>query len=272
MPTSRSISRSPKADVTPPVRRRSYVLPIVIAVLAALAVLASALPASLIARGLPPNVHAEDFSGSIWHGAAGNVTYGGRNLGAVEWRLDPIGLLRLTAKLELHGIHRGVALAAVAAIDRHGATATGLTGGGPIEDLQDLGVAAGWHGVFHVDIDKLVTDYQAILALHGTVTVTDLAGAQLADGADLGNYVLRVGDAAADAAGAIVGQLSDDGGPVDLKGTVTLTPQQHTGLISGTLRERADVPAVLRKNLADLAAMRGRDAEGRIPIDLEFSF
>jgi hypothetical protein len=84
--------------------------------------------------------------------------------------------------------------------------------------------------------------------------------------------VLRIGDAAADAAGTITGQLSDAGGPLDLKGTITITPQQHTGLISGTLRERADAPAELRQNLADLASMRGRDAEGRIPLDLEFNF
>jgi hypothetical protein len=258
--------------VTPPVRRRSYVLPIVVAVVVALGVVASALPARLIAHGLPPAVHAEDFSGSIWHGAAGSVSYAGRNLGAIEWQLDPLGLLRLTAKLDLHWVHRGVALAARATVTRQGASATLIQGGGPIEDLQDVGVAAGWHGIFHVDIDKLDTDFQTLQAVHGTVTVEGIAGAPVAGGANLGNYVLRVGDAPPDSAGTIVAQLSDDGGPVDLKGTITLTPQQHTGLISGTLRERADAPTELRKNLADLASMRGRDAEGRIPLDLEFSF
>jgi hypothetical protein len=272
MPTSRSPSRNPKAEAAPPARRRSYVLPIVIAVLAAVGVVASALPARLIAQGLPPAVHAEDFSGSIWHGAAGSVSYAGRNLGAIEWQLDPLGLLHLTANLDLHWVHRGVALAALAAVTRQGATATRIQGGGPIEDLQDVGVAAGWHGSFRVDIDELKTDFQALQAAHGTVTVANIAGAQIAGGADLGNYVLRIGDAAADAAGTITGQLSDAGGPLDLKGTITITPQQHTGLISGTLRERADAPAELRQNLADLASMRGRDAEGRIPLDLEFNF
>jgi hypothetical protein len=248
------------------------VLPIVIAVCAALAVFASALPASLIARGLPNTVHAGDFSGSIWHGAAGSVNVGGRNLGAIEWRLDPVGLLSLAAKLDVHWAHRGVEIEAVGTIDRRGATASRIRGGGPIADLQDLGVAPGWHGTFQIDLDQLKTDFQILQAVRGTVTVADLAGPQVGGGADLGNYVLRIGAAPADAAGALVGQISDDGGPVDLKGTITLTPAQHTGLISGTLRERADAPAQLRKDLADLASMRGRDASGGIPLDLEFSF
>ena len=85
MPTSLSQRRGAKTPRGPPPAAPSRsVWPrlALIGAAALLAVVVAALPASLIARFLPPGVGAEDFSGTIWHGSAGRITAGGRPAGS----------------------------------------------------------------------------------------------------------------------------------------------------------------------------------------------
>jgi hypothetical protein len=245
---------------------------VVVALLAALAVVAAALPARVLARFLPDGVQARDWSGSLWHGEAGQVRFRNFELGAIEWQIHPLALLQLTLAADLQWVHRGFGLTGRAALGRNNVTLSAIQGGGPIEDLSDLGVAAGWHGTAQVAVDTLASDFARVLAASGSVQVSDLTANRVAGGADLGSYVLRLSPTAVDASGAITGELSDAGGPLAVQGTITINPQQHTGLVSGTVQERADTPAELRRDLGDLVQLRGRDPQGRIPIDLEFSF
>jgi hypothetical protein len=59
---------------------------------------------------------------------------------------------------------------------------------------------------------------------------------------------------------------------LSLDASITLTPQSRTGMLSGTVKERAEAPPALRKELDNVAQLQSRDAQGRIPIDLEFTF
>jgi general secretion pathway protein N len=245
---------------------------VAVAVLAILWLLVAALPASIVTHFLPKGVEAQDLSGSIWHGAAANVRALGHDVGGVEWQLRPIALLRLQLKTDLHWAHRGIGLAGSAVIDRAGVTVTNVHGGGPIEDLGDLGLESGWRGNAEIAIDELSTDLTRILSARGQIKIEDLAGPTVAGGADLGNYVLQWGSHAVDPKGVVTGELQDAGGPLQVQGTLTLTPQQRSGMVSGTIQERPGAPAELHKDLEDLARMRGRDSQGRIPVDLEFSF
>jgi hypothetical protein len=43
-------------------------------------------------------------------------------------------------------------------------------------------------------------------------------------------------------------------------------------MLSGTLKERPDAPAALRSDLEGVVQLRGRDPQGRIPVDLEFTW
>ncbi len=271
MPASRSRKPSTKA-VPGPAPRRSYGLVILIVAIAALAIFISAVPAGFIRHFLPPTVQADDLSGSVWHGAAGKFTVAGRDAGAVEWRIYPASLLRLALKVDLHWVHRGFGAVATAAIDRGSVTLSGVRGGGPIEDLQEFGVARGWRGTADIAIEELSTDYARILSARGDVKVTGLSAARLAAGAELGSYVLHLGDSAVGANGRITGQISDAGGPLQVQGTITVSPLEHTGMLSATIRERAELAPDLRKEIADLAQLRGRDTDGRIPVDLEFTY
>jgi hypothetical protein len=271
MPASRSTSPRTEGG-KPAAPRRPYGLFVAIAVLVVLGFVVTALPASIVTHFLPKGVEAQDLSGSIWHGAAGNVRALGRDIGGVEWRLHPLSLLRLQLRADLAWAHRGIGLTALAAIDRAGITATDIHGGGPIEDLTDLGFQSGWHGNTDIAIDALQSDLTQVSVLRGQVKIAGLAGPNVAGGADLGSYVLQWGDHSVDPKGVVTGEIRDAGGPLQVQGTLTLTLQQHTGMVSGTILERPEVPADLHRDLENLAQMRGRDPAGRIPVDLEFSF
>lgn len=269
MPASRSPSRG--AEPAPP--SRSYWPVVLIGLAAVLAVIVASLPASIVARFLPPAIRAEDFSGSIWHGSAGKISVAAHDAGALEWRLHPAALLGMKVSADLHWVKVGFVIDAAVKIDRLGLTARDVKGGGPIEDLDDFGVAPGWRGAASIDFNGLKSDWVRPLAAVGDIRVSNLASSQIAQGADLGGYDLRLAEGAIGADGSVSAQLTDTGGgPLDAKAVIRLSTTEHTGMLSGTLKERPDAPAALRSDLEGVVQLRGRDPQGRIPVDLEFTW
>ena len=62
------------------------------------------------------------------------------------------------------------------------------------------------------------------------------------------------------------------GGPLAVNATLQLSMKARSGIFSGTVKERQDIPPPLRSQLDNLAQLHARDAEGRLPVDLEFTF
>jgi hypothetical protein len=244
---------------------------IFIGLAAILAAVVATLPASIIAHFLPPGVIAEDFSGSVWHGSAGKIRVDAREAGALEWWLHPASLLGMALTADLHWVKVGFVIDAAVDVDRHGFTAHDIRGGGSIEDLRDLGVAAGWRGMAEVHLSLLQGDFTAPRGIIGDIKVSNLASAQFADGTDLGSYNLRFPEGAPDPGGTVSAQLTDTGGPLEVRITNHFTAKNRTLILSGTLRERANAPPALRSQLQNLAQYRGRDPQGRIPVDLELN-
>src|ERR1700738_5059125 len=110
-------SRSPHQHARPAARPRSFWPSVLIGVAAALAVIVVALPASAITHFLPPSIHAEDFSGSMWHGSAGKMSFDGRDAGALEWRLHPAALLGLALAADVHWVKVGFVVDAALDVD-----------------------------------------------------------------------------------------------------------------------------------------------------------
>lgn len=245
---------------------------ILIGLAAVLAVIAAALPASLVARFLPPWIHAEDFSGSIWHGSAGKISVDSRDAGALEWTLHPASLLALQLNADLHWVKVSFVIDAAVEVDLHGLSAHAVKGGGPIEDLRDFGVEPGWRGMAQVDFGVLKGDFAKLLAATGDVRVSNISAAQIADGADLGGYDLRLDDGAVGTNGTVTAQLKDTGGPLDVHAVIRYAANDRITTLTGTLRERPDASAALRSQLENLTQLRGRDAQGRIPLDFELRF
>jgi hypothetical protein len=266
MPASRLPSRGAK----PAARPRSHWPLVLIGIAAIAAAIVAALPASIISHFLPPPVAAEDFSGSLWHGSAGKITVNAHDAGALEWRLHPAALLGMSVSADLHWVKQGFVIDAAVKIDRQGIAARDVKGGGPIEDLNGLGVAAGWRGIADVHLDTLRASFAQPLAAAGDIQVSNVAAAQVADGADLGGYDLRFTPGPTDADGNVTAQLTDTGGPLEVQAMIHYAAQERTATLSGTVRERPDAPPALARQLQSLSQLRARDREGRIPIDLEF--
>ena len=273
------VSRSPRRDSRPAARdlkvaesSRSYWPLILIGLVAVLTVIIAALPASIITYFLPKAVHAEDFSGSIWHGSSGKLSVNERDAGALEWWLHPKALLGMSVAADLHWVKVGFVIDAAVILDRQGLTAHDVRGSGPIADLRDFGIAPGWRGSAEVNFRDLRTDFVKPLAIVGDIKVSNLASAQFANGAELGGYDLVFTEGAVGADGNVDAQLMDTGGPLETQAVLHYSLKDFTATLSGTVKERAEVAPALRSQLQDLSQLRGRDSQGRIPVDLEFRF
>jgi hypothetical protein len=166
----------------------------------------------------------------------------------------------------------GFVVDAAVNIDRQGVSAHAVKGGGPIEDLRDFGVATGWRGTANINFSELKSDLVKPLGAVGDIKVSNLTSAQIAQGTDLGGYDLRLAAGAVAADGSMTAQLTDTGGPLDVKAVVSLSSKERTGILTGALRERPEAPAALRSDLEGIVQLRGRDPQGRIPVDLEFTW
>jgi hypothetical protein len=94
----------------------------------------------------------------------------------------------------------------------------------------------------------------------------------VADGAQLGGYALEFANSALSPDSDATATLVDTGGPLSLDATIRITLKTHTGLFSAAVQERPEAAPALRNALQSLAQLHARDARGRIPLDLEFSF
>ena len=243
-----------------------------IGLIAVLATCLYALPASVITYFLPSAVQADNFSGSVWHGSAGKLVVNGRDAGALEWTLHPAALWHLSVVGELHWVKLGFQVDGAAEVDRQGFVLHNVKGNGPIEDLQDFGIAAGWRGMADLNFSQVIGNFARLATLAGDIQVTHLTSTQVAGGADLGGYSLHLPEAALEENGAIAGQLNDLGGPIEARAQLHVALQERSALISGTMKARAEAPVALQDAIQGVAQMRGRDSQGRVPIELEFTF
>jgi hypothetical protein len=281
MPASRSPNRGAKSagasvkqrgrDLGDAPRSRSYWPFVLLGMAAVLTVIVAALPASVVTHFLPSSIHAEDFSGSIWHGSTGKFSVGSRPAGALEWHVNPQALLGMAVAADLHWVKGGFVIDAAVTVDRHGLVARDIKGGGPIDDLRDLGVAPGWRGTASVNFSEFKSDFAKPLAAVGDLKVAHLTSAQFADGADLGSYDLVLPAGAIDGDGNLSAQLMDTGGPLDAQAVMHFSPTERTGTLSGTVKERSGVPPALHDQLQNLAQLHPADGQGRILVDMEFS-
>jgi Type II secretion system (T2SS), protein N len=267
MPASRSASRD--VSLERPARRWPLVL---LGVLVLSAATVFVLPASVITLFLPAQVHAEDFSGSLVHGAAGRLKVNAREAGAIEWRLHPLSLLRLAMVADIHWVKVAFVIDGTVELSARAAAAHDIRGGGPIENLGDLGLAAGWKGIANLAFAEARSDFRKLDSATGKIDVANLSAANIAGGEDLGSYELQLAAGAVAPDGTITASLTDTGGPVEAQAQIRYSPAARTGMLSGTLKERPEAALGLRNQLNNLSQLRPRDASGRFPVELEFTF
>ena len=242
------------------------------ALLLVVGVVIVALPASLVTRLLPPGVTASDFSGGLWHGAAGRLVVNGRDCGAIEWQLHPGELTGLALGVDATWALGAFSLTATGKLTSHGVTATAVHGGGSLEDIAALTGMNGWRGTATVSLDRIEADFGQLRALAGDISASGLRSPAVGGGEDLGSYTLHFAPAATGQDGMISGQLRDTGGPLEVAATLQLDAATHLGTLHGTAKERSQASGALRRSLEQLAQMSPRDSAGRVPLDVEFAY
>jgi hypothetical protein len=267
MPASRSARHDIKR--TRPARRWPFIVLGLIVLSVAVII---ALPASVAARFLPAQVQAEDFSGNLLHGAAGKIRVNARDAGAIEWQVHPLALLRLAIVADIHWVKVGFLIDGTAELKVGNFAAHDISGGGPVEDLQTLGFAEGWKGTAKLTFAEIKGTFAKLEAAVGKIDVANISSLSVAAGSDLGSYELQLGPQSIAPDGSISATLNDTGGPVEAQAQIRFSPATRTGMLSGTLKERAEASPALRNQLSNLSQLRPRDASGRFPVELEFTF
>lgn len=209
---------------------------------------------------LPKSLRCDAPSGSLWSGACANLNLDALNLGAVRWTLNPGSLLRGRLGAQLQVVQPGLSGRASIAIGLRGrVTAQDVDAqislGGPLLARY----AASLRGTLTLDLEELQFDDGWVRALRGTVEASSLE--QLSpQPLVLGSYRMQF-DADPDSAGRIVGKLRDQGGPLDVEGTITLTASPGYEL-QGTVLARPGAPPSLEKQIRFLGSP---DGAGRRP-------
>jgi len=262
---------SPSTKIGAESGRRSYAWLIAAALLAALVFVVMALPASLALRFLPRDLQASEPSGTLWHGSVAQLSSHGRPLGAVEWRVHPASLLTGKLAASVRWVRQDVTVDGELTTSGKELIAKSLRGGGSLESLANLGLTRGWNGKLGIDIATFALAEGKVRAAAGEVHLDGLSSADF-PGVDFGGANLTFGPESVQSDGTALAQVSDSGsGVMQLSGTLALAPAQNLATFSGKLKERAPLPGLLQQKINELAQMRGRDAQGRIPLDIEFA-
>lgn len=240
---------------------------LLLGVAAFLLALVIVLPVRWVAPLLAPAVRCAAWRGSVWHGQCNGaqVATGAQPLALdlVEWKLQPLALLRL----------------AVAAQVR--VTSQAGSGEGRIEvraggALSARDVAASWR-ITPQTASVLPPGWQANIQARGLAvklagpTLRELAGEiRLQDIADtrgrkLGSYRLTF---PAGSAAPFTGELSDDGGSLEVRAKLIVQADRGWQL-DGTVLPRDAAARALESQLAMLGP---RDAGGRYRLALSGSF
>ena len=208
--------------------------------------LVALLPAriALAMLGVPPNV-ATGVSGTVWNGAAQGLSLGALALGPVQWHAKPARLLlgQLAAGVEAT-LPDGFLNATVALAPGKRVAVSNLDAAAP---LSWLAPALGRPGSqLTARFERLVVKAgrvetaTGILQVAGIVLPIPTSGPQLAPAA----YQVTFAADGLKADEPLTGDLKDSGGPLEIAGTVKITPPRSYEL-NGTARPRPDAPPEL---------------------------
>lgn len=209
---------------------------------------------------LPKNLRCDAPFGSLWSGGCTNLGLDVLNLGSVRWTLTPGSLLRGRVGADVQVAQPGLTGRASLAVGLGGSVTAAdvradIALGGPL--LARF--ASSLRGNLALNLDQLELKDGWVRALRGTVDASQLeqVSPQLLT---LGSYRM-VFDAAPASDGRIVGKLRDQGGPLDVEGTLALTATPGYEL-QGTVVARPGAPPVLEQQIRFLGSP---DAAGRRP-------
>jgi hypothetical protein len=226
------------------------------------------LPARWVGGLVPPIAQCMPWSGTIWRGRCSQLTVRvpGQQpitLAAARWELHPLRLLR--ARLAADVVLEDPRLEGTGSLEvaRNGLLQLrGVAARAQLDPQFPGGLPAGWRG--RVEIEALDLDWQVdqLRRLQGELRFLDLKDEQ---GRDVGSFQASFPAASGP---PFTGQLTDLGGPLEVRATVALTVERNWSL-NGTVKVRDGQDSGLRRYLEALGAP---DAAGRYPLSATGTF
>jgi hypothetical protein len=226
------------------------------------------LPARWVGGMLPSAARCMEWGGTLWRGRCGQLTVqmpGQRpiTLESANWKLHPLRLLRgrLAADVVVED-PRGEASGSLEVARNGLLILRGVEARAQLDPQFPGGLPAGWSG--RLEMQALDLDWQVdkLRRLSGEFRFLDLRDER---GRDIGSY-----QASFPATGAppFKGQLTDLGGPLELRATAELGIERNWAL-NGTVRVRDGADGSFRQYLEALGAP---DASGRYPLSATGTF
>ncbi|HKQ81731.1 MAG TPA: type II secretion system protein N [Steroidobacteraceae bacterium] len=239
--------------------KRGWVLTL-LGLFAFLILLVVTLPARVL-LGRIPGVEASGVSGSIWSGRAAMLSVQGFALGPTEWRLFALPLLRgrLDIDAKISPPNGNGAARCLLAMDQS-VQCSRVTIALPLEFLPLSSLPQGWTGRINANLTRLDLERGWPTAAEGQIDVLDLRRPAGAGAASFGSYRLVM--PAPDVSGndsALAGALQDTGGPLNVIGTLTLSPD-HSYVVDGRVAARNDAPQEIARSIEYLGTP---DSQGR---------
>ncbi len=233
---------------------------------ALLGVLLARLPLRWATPLLPASLHCEAPLGSLWDGHCGSLSVrGGAGtvllLGEADWVLRPTALFKARLGLDLR-LRRGSSEARGRLELGFGSlSVTGLEAQGPMNSQLLPGFPPTWTGQLQVVGGALRLEGGKLVGLAGTAVAQDLV-AQSPQRLAYGSYQLRFLPAAG---GELpVGEVNDQGGPLELHARLLLKPSLQWSLEGQVSARPAADPALAQL----LQSLSPPDAKGLRPFSV----
>jgi hypothetical protein len=226
------------------------------------------LPAGTALRWFAPSgVAFAGVGGTLWSGSAASCSIEGFTVENLRWRVRPSALFlgRVAANVEGRipdGFVTGVVTASPASI-----RFSELRGATSLPALVGLIPVRGMRGQASVTLDELVLDNGWPVTIVGQLKLAGLETAPLIpDGSGtllaLGDYTITFLPAPV---GALAAQFVDDGGPLEVSGTLNMD-NTHTYVLDALVEPRANAPEALVEGLKIMTT--DPDPEGRRRLNL----
>jgi Type II secretion system (T2SS), protein N len=224
-------------------------------------------PAAWVLGKLPAGFSCDAIDGTVWNGTCSGLMLRHQQLlGDVAWQLRPLRLLlgRLAAHVELTQTGDFVNADLELGLGGHVWASDVHANVHLIPGLMPQ-LPTGLRGVVRADLSRVELEHGRLADLQGRIEAHDLAQSGETT-TELGSYGLSFTPAASRA--AAVGELHDLGGPLDLSGTLRMTPEPGF-VLEGKVAARATASANLVRQLQMLGAP---DAQGRRSFSIANTF
>ena len=215
----------------------------------------------------PPAITFAGVSGTLWSGSAASCSIAGFTAEALRWRVRPLALLlgRISASVDARipdGFVTGVVTASPSRV-----RLSELRGATSLPALAAMLPVRGMRGQASVALEDLVLENGWPASVIGELKLAGLETAPLIpDGTGallpLGDYTVTFLPAPP---GALAAQFVDNGGPLEVAGTVNLD-NTRTYALDALIEPRAGAPEALVEGLKIMTAEP--DAEGRRRLNL----